>query len=95
MFNNDNVVNLFVKELKGMFNKVANKQQSGLQYPANGKPNDGNCDEVGDGDDDNDDDDDNGDDDACHGDDIDDDVKMMVATKDWGELMIHSSDIWR
>ena len=55
-----------------MFNKVANKQQSGLQYPANGKPNDGNCDEVGDGDDDNDDDDDNGDD----------DVKMMVATKD-------------
>ena len=44
--------------------------------------NDGNCDEVGDGDDDNDDGDDNGDDDACHGDDIVDDVKMMVATKD-------------
>ena len=65
-----------------MFNKVANKQQSGLQCLANGKPNEGNCDEVGGGDDDNDDGDDNGDDDACHGDDIDDDVKMMVATKD-------------
>ena len=55
-----------------MFNKVANKQQSGLQCPANGKPNDGNFDEVG-----GDDDDDNGDDDVCHGDDIDGDgVKM-------------------
>ena len=72
LIHNDNFDNLFVKQLKGMFNKLANKQQSGLQYPANGKPNDGNCDEVGDGDDDNDDDDDNGDD----------DVKMMVATKD-------------
>ena len=66
-----------------MFNKVANKQQSGLQYPANGKPNDGNFDEV-DGVDD-----DNCDDDVCHGDDIDDidddaidDVKMMMVTKD-------------
>ena len=48
-----------------MFNKVANKQQSGLQCPANGKPNDGNFDEV-DGVDD-----DNGDDDVCHADDID------------------------
>ena len=64
-----------------MFNKVANKQQSGLQCPANGKPNDGNFDEV-----DGDDDDDNGDDDVCHADDIDDDaiddVMMMIATKD-------------
>ena len=73
-----------------MFNKVANKQQSGLQCPANGKPNDGNFDEVDGGDDD------NGDDDVCHGDDFDgDDVKMMMATKDWSELIIHSSDIWR
>ena len=60
-----------------MFNKVANKQQSGLQYPANGKTNDGNFDG---------DDDENGDNDVCHGDDIDDDaiddVKMMMATKD-------------
>ena len=39
-----------------MFNKLANKQQSGLQCPANGKPNDGNFDEVGGGDDDHDDD---------------------------------------
>ena len=90
MFNNDNVDNLFVKELKGMFNKLANKQQSGLQYPANRKPNDGNFDEVGGGDDDHDDDD------VYHDDDIDDVKKMMMmATKDWGELMIHSSDIWR
>ena len=63
-----------------MFNKVANKQQSGLQCPANGKPNDGNFDEVDGIDDDNDDDD------VCHADDIDDDaiddVKMMMATKD-------------
>ena len=60
-----------------MFNKVGNKQQSGLQYPANGKPNDDNFDG---------DDDENDDDDVCHGDDIDDDaiddVKMMMATKD-------------
>ena len=77
-----------------MFNKVANKQQSGLQCPANGKPNDGNFYEGGG------DDDDNGDDIDGNG-----DEKMMVkmmfvrvmmmVTKDWGELMIHSSDIWR
>ena len=72
MINNDNFDNLFVKELKGMFNKLADKQQSGLQYPANRKPNDGNFDEVG-----------GGDDDVYHGDDKD-DVKMMMmmATKD-------------
>ena len=61
-----------------MFNKVANKQQSGLQCPANGKPNDGNFDEVDGVDDDNGD---NGGDDVCHDDAID-DVMMMMATKD-------------
>ena len=68
-----------------LFNKVANKQQSGLQCPANGKPNDGNFDEVGGGDDDNGDDtnggDDNCGDDAIDGDAID-DAMMMIVTKD-------------